>query len=131
MAREKIPFQIDRPTFVRMPFTAAGAHYKQEDEFKWKTVGGVAQAKAQQLYDCGYLIHNNEKEIQTQVGDGLEGQSIEELHSLLESINVKVKNNTHSEKAYLARKCKRSTVVGKQIGLIRSWRRNHGELESK
>jgi hypothetical protein len=130
MNNKKISFQVDRPVFVRIPFTSSGRHYEVEEEYKWKEVAGISQEKAQQLYNVGYLIHRDDIEVKAEVGDGLTGMAIEELHSLVATINSKVKSKTKSENEFNKYKVKKSTLASKQIGILRSWRRNHGHLEN-
>ena len=33
---EEFPFQVDRPTFVRVPFTANGRQWDRGEHFPWK-----------------------------------------------------------------------------------------------
>lgn len=123
------PFQYDRPTFVRVPFKAAGRMLKIGDEFKWKEQAGLDTDKAHRLYLQGFIHHNDEREGEMQVGDGLERLDVEQLHALVDTINKKVKEKTRTEQEYNRRRCKKSKIVDKQRGLIRSWRRNFGHME--
>ena len=124
----KKPFQLDRPVFVRLPFRAAGHSYKKGDVLPWKERSMKAQV-IERLYVQGYLIHDEEKEVSASVGDGLEALNIDSLHTLVETINEKVKAKTNSQTDFNKKKCKLSKIPDKQRGLIRSWRRVFGRLE--
>lgn len=125
-----IPFQFDRPAFVKVPFDGGGKHWKQGAHFPWKEVG-VSETKATILYNQGYIQHNSDLEAETLVGDGLEALGVEGLHGLVDSINKKVKAKTASAEEFKNKKCKKSQIPDKQRGLIRSWRRNFGRLETE
>ncbi len=128
MAHTVIPFQIDRPVFVKVPFTAfGGTRLERDTEFKWHHHFTVE--KVMVMYNQGKLYHDSEKEATLQVGDGLEAQTIEGLNELVDIINVKVKEKTKSAKEYGHKKCPKSKLKGKQIGMIRRWRNLYGELE--
>ena len=127
--QEKMPFQLDRPVFVKRPFQSWGRQLKKGDEFKWKEIG-VTEEKTLILYREGFIYHNSEFEIERKVGDGLEELDVAGLHGLVDSINDKVKSKTPSEAEFQKKKCKKSKIVDKQRGLIRSWRRNYGHMET-
>jgi len=127
--QEKMPFQLDRPVFVTRPFQSWGRQLKKGDEFKWKEIG-VAEEKTLILYREGFIYHNSEFEIERKVGDGLEELDVDGLHGLVDSINDKVNSKTKSEAEFQKKKCKKSKIVDKQRGLIRSWRRNYGHMET-
>lgn len=125
-----IPFQYDRPVFVKIPFDGHGKHWEQGSHFPWKELG-VPTDKAQIMYVNGFFQHNEELEKDTLVGDGLEALDLEGLHALVDSINVKVKAKTPNHTQFTNKKCKKSKIIDKQRGLIRSWRRNFGNLETE
>ena len=125
---KEIPFQYDRPVFFRVDTFAAGRQYEAGDEFKWKEIG-VDDKKVMILYRERILHHNAELEIQRKVGDGLEELDIDGLHAVVDNINKKVKLRSPHLTEYEKKKCKKSKIVDKQRGLIRSWRRNYGNLE--
>jgi hypothetical protein len=127
--QEKMPFQLDRPVFVKRPFQSWGRQLKKGDEFKWKEIG-VTEEKTLILYREGFIYHNSDFEIERKVGDGLEELDVDGLHGLVDSINDKVKSKTPSEAEFQKKKCKKSKIVDKQRGLIRSWRRNYGHMET-
>ena len=124
-----MPFQLDRPVFVKYPFQSWGRVLQKGDEFKWKEIG-VTEEKALILYKQGFIYHNSEFEVELKVGDGLEQLDVDGLHGLVDNINVKVKSKTKSDTEFQKKKCKKSKIVDKQRGLIRSWRRNYGHMET-
>ena len=127
--QENMPFQIDRPVFVKYPFQSLGRQLKKGEEFKWKEIG-VSEDKALILYTQGFIHHNSEFEVELKVGDGLEQLDVAGLHGLVDSINDKVNSKTKSDAEFQKKKCKKSKIVDKQRGLIRSWRRNYGHMET-
>ena len=124
-----MPFQLDRPVFVKYPFQSWGRVLQKGDEFKWKEIG-VTEEKALILYKQGFIYHNPEFEVELKVGDGLEQLDVNGLHGLVDNINAKVKSKTKSDTEFQKKKCKKSKIVDKQRGLIRSWRRNYGHMET-
>ena len=130
MARRPMPFQFDRPVFVRIPFDGHKRTFKVGDEFKWKELG-VNELRVEILYNKGWLHHNSDMEVKTKVGDGLEELTVEGLHDIVNSINDKVKAKTNSKLEFDNKKCKKSKIADKQRGLIRSWRRKYGHLETE
>ena len=129
MAR-RLPFQLDKPVFVKVPFRANTREYKQGDQFKWQGMK-LDWERVHTMYEQGYLFHDDELEAAAQViGDGLPERNLDELHNLVDAINVKVKANTKTQKEYGEKACKKSQIKDKQIGLIRSWRGRFGKYES-
>lgn len=124
-----MPFQFDRPVFVKVPFDASGHSWDRGDEFPWKEMSLDAD-KVMRLYNTGYIYHNEEMEVAARVGDGLEVLDIEALNSLVDQINIKVKQHSRTDVEFNKRRCKKSKIPDKQRGLIRSWRRNYGHLEN-
>ena len=127
--QENMPFQLDRPVFVKYPFQSWGRVLQKGDEFKWKELG-LTEEKVLILYKQGFIHHNSDFEIKRKVGDGLEDLDTEGLHGLVDTINAKVKTKTKSTTEFDRKKCKKSKVPDKQRGLIRSWRRNYGHMET-
>lgn len=123
-----IPLQFDKPLFVKVPLRAARRDYSKGDELKWKELN-LDESRIQVLYTQGFLYHNDDLEIERKVGDGLEALTIEELSSLVDRINKGLEAKSQSKSYYESKKCKKSKIKSKQIGLIRSWRRNYGDLE--
>ena len=126
--QEQMPFQFDRPLFVRVPFDAAGRTWESGQEFKWKEMS-MPETNVMTLYNQRMLHHNAELEKEVKAGDGLEELNIDGLHEVVKSINAKVKAKTPNTNMYEKHKCKTSKILDKQRGLIRSWRRNHGHYE--
>jgi hypothetical protein len=124
--------QDSMPTFIRRPdgLTWKGRHYPKGTEFPWKTIG-VTFDQARNLFHASQIYHSDILTAENKVGDGLGLLDIDQLHEVVERINTKVKLITKdNKKAYQTKKCKQSTVVDKQRGLIRSWRRNFGHIEN-
>lgn len=124
-----IPFQYDRPVFVKVPFTGNKREWNRQEHFPWKELS-IDKAAVEALYNNDYLYHNGELEDKAKVGDGLETLDVESLQSIVNSINEKVKAKTTSQAEFDRKKCKKSKIVEKQRGLIRSWRRTYGQLEN-
>ena len=125
------PFQYDKPVFVRNPngLLMSGKRYEKGDLVPWKE-RGLPLKNIERMYNEHHLHHNEdlEESHKPPVGDGLEEMSVEQLHILVKTINDKVKAKVNPED-YDKKKCRQSKVKDKQCGLIRSWRRNYGELE--
>jgi len=121
--------QYDRPVFVKVPFTGGNREWKRQEHFPWKELS-VDKNAVEALYNNDYLYHNGELEDKAKVGDGLEALDVEALTSVVNSINEKVKAKTTSQAEFDRKKCKKSRIVEKQRGLIRSWRRTYGQLEN-
>ena len=60
--QENFPFQVDRPTFVRVPFTANGRQWAAGDHFPWKELS-IDDDKVRILYNQRTLFHNSAKEV--------------------------------------------------------------------
>jgi len=126
---EEFPFQVDRPTFVRVPFTANGRQWDRGEHFPWKELS-VDDNKVRILYNQRTLFHDSTKETGMRVGDGLEALDVDGLSGLVDAINEKVKASCATTREYDKKRCKKSRVLDKQRGMIRSWRRNYGQLEN-
>lgn len=125
-------FQDSLPVFVKKPsgITWAGRFYAQGKEFPWKTLS-VTFDQARTLFYSDQVMHSDKLTEENKIGDGLDTLSLDELKVIVNNINTKVKAHTgDNKKQYNLKKCKQSTVVDKQRGLIRSWRRNFGHLEN-
>ena len=128
----KIDFQHNLPVFVKHPkgMIANGMIYKKGDEYKWLSKG-IDAAKVRVLYNADLLYHNSELEVEKVVGDGLDGMSLTELHTIVESINSKVKpkckepDGTFNQVMFDKKKCTLSKIATKQVGHIRRWRSVH------
>ncbi len=126
------PFQYDKPVFVRNPngLLMSGKRYAKGDLVPWKE-RGLPLSNIERMYNEHHLHHNEDMEeaVKAPVGDGLDEMSVEQLHILVKTINAKVKAKTSNEAEFDRKKCRVSKVKDKQAGLIRSWRRNYGDLE--
>ena len=124
--------QDSMPVFVKSPagITWHGKFYARTKEFPWKTLG-ITFEQARTLFHSDQIYHSDILTVEHKVGDGLDGLTIEQLHSLVEGFNKRVKLNAKENKIkYEREKCKMSRLVDKQRGLIRSWRNNFGHLEN-
>tara|TARA_B110000495_G_scaffold19359_1_gene13664 strand:+ start:8105 stop:8500 length:396 start_codon:yes stop_codon:yes gene_type:complete len=126
---ENVPFQYDRPVFVRVPFNGAGRNWPAGSEFPWKELG-VTDTTVHTLYVNRTLFHDSTKEVTMRVGDGLENLDLAGLSSLVDNINNKVKEASNTTREYDKKRCKKSKILDKQRGMIRSWRRTFGSLEN-
>lgn len=126
------PFQYDKPVFVRNPngLLMSGKRYAKGDLVPWKE-RGLPLSNIERMYNEHHLHHNEDMEeaVKAPIGDGLDEMSVEQLHILVKTINAKVKAKTSNEAEFDRKKCRVSKVKDKQAGLIRSWRRNYGDLE--
>jgi len=126
------PFQYDKPIYVRNPngLLMNGKRYAKGDLVPWKE-RGLPLANIERLYNELHLHHRDDLDevAKPLVGDGLDEMTGEELEILVRSINAKVKAKVPAAD-YDKKKCRVSKVHAKQCGLIRSWRRNYGELEA-
>lgn len=127
------PFQYDKPIFVRNPngLLLSGRRYPKGALVPWKE-RGLPKDKIERLYNETHLHHNEELEevVAAPVGDGLDEMNLEQLDILVKAINAKVKAKTKNSTEFDKKKCRSSRVKDKQIGLIRSWRRNYGHFEA-
>lgn len=133
--RHQFDFQTDLPVFVRATppgmdyIKMAGRKYKRGDHIPWQELGFEYEV-IKRFFDLKFFHHNDERTIETKVGDGLDTMTREELHTLVDSLNAKVKANTTTEKDYNRYKVKKSQIREKQMGLLRSWRRHYGKFEA-
>ena len=133
--RHQFDFQSDLPVFVRSTpagmdyIKLSGRKYKPGDYVPWQEIG-LEYDVIKRFFDVKLFHHNDERTVETRVGDGLDMLTHEELNTLVESLNVKVKKNTPNEKDFHKFKVKKSKIREKQIGLLRSWRRNYGRFET-
>lgn len=117
-------FQLDRPIFVRIEFSARNKTWKVGDHLPWREMN-LPQDKIQILFNNGFLIHSDESENLMQVGDGLEALDSEGLQQIVDDYNKRIKAVCTVDSHFLRRKCPSSRIATKQRGLIRSWRRNN------
>ena len=121
---QRIPFQIDRPVFIRIPFQMRGKVWDREEHLPWKELN-LDQDTIHVLYNSGQLYHSDEQEVSMKVGDGLEALDSEGLQQIVDDYNDRVKKIVTVQSQFLRRKCPSSKIATKQRGLIRSWRRNN------
>ena len=115
---------MDRPVFVRIPFSARNKEWKTGDHLPWREMN-LPENKIQILFNNGFLIHSDESEQLMQIGDGLEAIDSQGLSQIVDDYNKRVKAILTVESQFLRRKCPSSKIATKQRGLIRSWRRNN------
>ena len=125
-------FQDSLPTFVRKPggITWSGTFYPQNSEFPWKTLS-VTLDTAMTLFYSDQIMHSTRLSKEMKIGDGLDELDVDALSALVDRINAKVEDKATGTREYNSKKCKKSKIKSKQIGLIRSWRRNFGHLEKE
>ena len=111
-------FQVDWPLFIKMPLTADNKNWKKGEHFNWLE-RGLDQKVVATLYASGYIYHNTELEVQNKVGDRLSEMDGRQLETLVNLLNVEVKNRTSSTTEFEKKKCKKSKIDDKQRGLIR------------
>jgi hypothetical protein len=133
MARHKrLPFQLDKPVFVKVPLRERGRLWPVGQVFKWKEMR-MDQDKIMRMYNQGFLYHDEDKEEELfaskTVGDGLNDLDIESLHKLVEDINKVVADKVKNAGEFQKKKCPISKIKDKQVGLIRRWRMTYGNLE--
>ena len=119
-----IPFQIDRPIFVKQSFQAFGKVWEVGQIFNWKELNAEYE-RIVSMYNADFFFHDDELAAardEKMVGDGLLNLDVEALHQLVDEINLKVKAKTRTEKDYIQKKCGFSKIRDKQIGYIRRWR---------
>jgi hypothetical protein len=121
----KLPLQLDRTLFVKIPFQAAAKSWSIGDRFPWQEMN-MDTMKVMILYNQDYLMHDDTKVAEMQIGDGLEVATIEQLHEIVRDYTNRVKQiHGSNQTAFEARRPKMSQIPEKQRGLIRSWRNNH------
>lgn len=119
-----MPFQYDRPVFVKIPFRARGKLWKKNHEFPWREMN-IATESVESLYANDYLLHSPDLEVSQKKGDGLEELPLDILHKIVDEYVERVKEVAQHKTQFEQRKPKKSKLADKQRGLIRSWRRNH------
>lgn len=120
--------QIDWPVFVKIPFSAGRFDYKRGDLFPWAELG-VEEKVVANLYKNGYLYHSEELEREHEVGYRLSEFNIVELRKVREQLNMRVKERTDSKEQYNKIRCRGSSSMHKQRGLIRRFLYNNPSFE--
>lgn len=121
---KRMPFQIDRPVFVRIPFNMRNKTWDREEHLPWKEMN-INQDTIEIMYASGQLYHSAEQETSMQVGDGLEAIDSEGLKQIVDDYNERIKKVVSVQSQIDRRRCPSSKIATKQRGLIRSWRRNN------
>jgi len=116
-------WQVDWPVFIKLPVSANGKNWKRGEHFNWLEQS-IDQDKVASLYASGYLYHNKELEVQNKVGDRLSEFSSKQLDTLVNLLNVIVKDRTSSTSEYNIKKCRKSKIDDKQRGLVRRFLNN-------
>lgn len=129
-------WQVDRPVFVKVPFSAFGKQWKSGDHFNWnnETFRESDYEKilhaVYALYNVGKLHHDTAKEGQVKVGDRLGEMKPFHLDKLVRQMNAIIKKRCVTDKEFREKKIKGSRIADKQRGLLRQWiYRNHWALE--
>lgn len=129
MSRHSVtPFQYHIPVFVKTPLQARGRIWEVGTQFKWAEMG-MDPKRIAIMYKQGFLYHDDDLAAAadtTQIGDGLADLDLESLHAIAKGINDKVKAKAKTPAELQKAKCKVSQIKDKQIGIIRTWRRNYG-----
>lgn len=107
-------WQVDWPLFVKVPF----GDWKRFQHYNWID-RDIAPERVASLYASGFLHHNKALEGDSKVGDRLNEMTIDQLDTLVNLLNAKVKEFTNSVKEFNDRRCKKSRILDKQRGLIR------------
>lgn len=107
-------WQMDWPLFIKIPF----GDWKRFDYYNWLE-RGIPPEKVAMLYSAGYVYHNPSIQTEKKVGDRLNEMDIQQLDTLVNLLNAKVKDVTNSVKEFNDRRCKKSKILDKQRGLIR------------
>lgn len=129
-------WQLNRPLFVKVSFSAFGKQWNNGQEFNWQTqpcrdedYRKILRA-IQNLYKSGKVHHDTTKEKQNKVGDRLSELNVEQLQSLVRQVNVILKKRCVTDKEFQDKRIKQSKLVDKQRGIIRTWiYSNHWALD--
>lgn len=113
-------FQRDWPVYVKIPFTAYGKYWKKHELFEWQIQHNSEASRVAQLYNAGYIHHDEERMKEEKSGDRLMEMNSEQLYRVVVGINDYIKKNTSSNTEFTKKKCKLSKIKDKQVGLIRS-----------
>lgn len=125
----QIPFQIDRPIYAKVDgLRLAGREYSRGDHIPWKEKS-MDQNRIMRLFNQKLVYHNDQMDVEKFIGDGLDACDKDELQVIVDNINAKVKKNVPGSVEYSKKKCRKAGTKDRQMGLIRSWRRNYGHLE--
>lgn len=121
-------FQIDWPVFVKIPFKTGKKQWQRTEHFNWAELGYEAKDVAA-LYNNNYIYHNEELEKTQEVGYRLAEFSKPELRTIVEQMNLVVKDRTDSKEQFQKIRCRQSASMEKQRGLIRRFLHNNPSFE--
>lgn len=124
-------WQMDWPVFVKTPFTAFGKYWKKGQYFEWQREVDPNPEQIAQLYAAGFIHHNPTREIEEKLGDRLHEMDREDFKSAIGLMNHKIKSQCSTDAQFNKNKIKQSTVLEKQMALVRSWVRNHPSLKEE
>lgn len=134
MSRERIPFQLDRPVYVKIAGLQVSGHkYDVGRELKWKEML-LDEHRIKIMVQQGMLYQKPTDESLPlhglPIGDGLDALPLDKLVEIVEDINKVVTENTKAHEVRY-RKCKRSNIRQTQIDLIRQWRKTWQDKYAK
>ena len=121
-------FQLDWPVFVKIPFKTGKRSWLRGDHFPWAELN-LEPDRVANLYNNGYIYHNEELEKANEVGYKLAEFNKTELRKVVEQLNVRVKERTDSKEQYNKIRCRMSASMTKQRGLIRRFLHNNPSFE--
>lgn len=119
-----IPFQYNRPVFISIPkLKVNNRKYSFGDELKWREIG-LEEDVVLRMYTQHQVGHSDDLENKQVLrsSDGLDDETAEGLQKIVKDINNRPKVKD------AGKKCSSSKIRDKQIGLIRSFRRNYSHL---
>lgn len=119
---------INKPLFVKKPFTARGKEYKVGQEFNWP--GLTDETTVKQLMIARYLAHDERLEAENHVGDRLAELGQKALFDLKDEINKVVKSRTTNTQEFQRICCKASKIEDKQRAHIRRFLYNNDWIKS-
>ena len=127
-----LDLQVSIPVFVRGrdPIVYQSKTYKPNDYLPWQEIG-LPYETVRQWFQLGMVVHNEDLEKQTKVGDRLAELDGKGLEALVDGINTIVKSRTNSTREFNQKRCKKSKIDDKQRGLIRSFLRNNHWIEEE
>lgn len=120
-------WQVDRPVFIKLPFTAFGKKWEKGEHFNWSNYPYREEDHRKilrtinDMYLSGKIHHDSSREVEQKVGDRLGELNSEETLSLVRQCNAVIKKRVTTDKEYQNKKIKQSKLIDKQRGLIRAW----------
>lgn len=120
--------QIDWPLFVKNPFKSGRFTLQRGDHFKWQE-SNIDPAAVAQLYAQGYIGHDAEREITNNLGDRLLELTKGQMDTLVRLLNAEVKNRCVTKEEFNKSRCKGSSKLDRQRGLVKSFLRQNPWIE--